>query len=665
MAYIMINGVIYDSEIDSNGNYEINTETSIQATDVITSDTRMHSLDAPDFASDSHTITVEDVYNRIQINCDCDDLDTVIESPLNEDDLYSDYSSQQHYAREFASFGEGKDAANAFIAMCHDENTNYENVVIYDWYLQQMRSHRWQLNTDSMLRTDNLYQTTIPKWMFTSGNEGLASIFRMAYTKREKNLQDNAIVNNMTKKDYLVIALLGRGPGSGKPELSTILSHAPVAVYQSSDAVGRYSPTDSETTNYFVISGKIGLAPRGFVTEHFGNMQSINDRDDIWHATVHLDDDRNSDGAYYTIEFFDNPSPKDKEDTPVLDNKYFLSPFNTAWKDLKALQYMKSEGDIDRISFVPFLAAQMKIGDKYCVDFFDSYNDFPEYRWLELEDCPEYDDGTGSMKKRTFFTIGCNPAWKDWLVGKQYDICNMISPAMNLEGYEGQAIPIKETDNLSGRIEFKILGPAWTTVQDGIRYYYHRTWGNWLWGGTVTVVAQGFPVYQEADSMWIEDLKIRVVSDNGLNSLNDNDKQLVYTTDAELDEGFVNVKDDIDFRISTQLTTEEANRYGLNNKVKINNPSLVDSNQALRSVYNTVLSESGKPEEHYLDHYFKEYSQPRITFDLTIHDAPHRNWTTHFELPTQFPDKEFFIQSENYDVKLCRKRLTVKESHSL
>ena len=124
------------------------------------------------------------------------------------------------------------------------------------------------------------------------------------------------------------------------------------------------------------------LNKRGFVTKRWKDLvETVDNREDIWHATIHLDDNKNGDGAYYAIQFFNNPSPQDKVDTEWFENTSFLTPWNSEWKNRTNSQYNKGDGDIDKIKYVPILVAQMKIGEYYLVDFQSQYSDFPIYEW--------------------------------------------------------------------------------------------------------------------------------------------------------------------------------------------------------------------------------------------------------------------------------------------
>ena len=672
IMYIMRNGVIYETTFDENGRYELGAVFDTPAEDVVTQEVRLHNVDKSYYASKSSSISIEEIYNQIQITCSGDDIDDVIESPLVEDDIRSDYTNKQHYCREYVSWGEGKRAANAFINITHGKSTDYDAYEVHDWYVQQMRNDKWRFNTDQFLRTDNMYQCTVPRIMYTQNQYNRATLLKLGHIKNDGYLKDNSIVNNVDMKTYLVIALIGRGElvdEETHPTFKELYTYAPCAEYIGSKAVGRYSPIDSTTHNYFVISGKVVLNKRGFVTKRWKDLvETVDNREDIWHATIHLDDNKNGDGAYYAIQFFNNPTPQDKVDTEWFENTSFLTPWNSEWKNRTNSQYNKGDGDIDKIKYVPILVAQMKIGEYYLVDFQSQYSDFPIYEWRKYDDLPLFTDPNGNTRRQTFFSIGINPKTQDWLVGQQYSFANMISPDMCIENEEGIAIPLPYDKNLTGKIEFKILGPAWIQSKEGIvtykkewqTYYdYDETTGQYYEYQVQVQIESDASPFMNADSMWIEDLNIKIVSDNG-GLENFSDEDIVYTTDENTNGSYVEVKDDIEFDIFTQLTPEEAYKKGFSPKVKINNPSIASTNEALREIKNMVTGDKGKPEELYLSNYWKEYQQPKILFTTEFKDTPIRSWTSHYKF-NQWKDKQFFVQSENYNVKYKRKELTLKE----
>ena len=83
----------------------------------------------------------------------------------------------------------------------------------------------------------------------------------------------------------------------------------------------------------------------------------------------------------------------------------------------------------------------------------DSINEKTTFEWLTLEEFY-------IRNLEPTFALGINPKIGDWLLCTDFNIQNTLSVTDNVDG-EGTAIPIKYTDNLSGKINFKILSPAY------------------------------------------------------------------------------------------------------------------------------------------------------------------------------------------------------------
>ena len=92
------------------------------------------------------------------------------------------------------------------------------------------------------------------------------------------------------------------------PNETSLLENAPLAVYESQTSGGVYSPVDDVTTNYIVISGKIGLTPLSQMTANFKEVME-QDTYDHWHKTV--PSRTNGDGRYYTQKYWCAELPTD------------------------------------------------------------------------------------------------------------------------------------------------------------------------------------------------------------------------------------------------------------------------------------------------------------------------------------------------------------------
>ena len=83
-------------------------------------------------ASTDTTISIGEVFNQISLTCKVEDVKKLVESPLDDSDLTSPYTSYQKYLTEYSADGEGQSAYTAFFSMCHDTDTDYSDGVITD-----------------------------------------------------------------------------------------------------------------------------------------------------------------------------------------------------------------------------------------------------------------------------------------------------------------------------------------------------------------------------------------------------------------------------------------------------------------------------------------------------------------------------------------------------
>ena len=75
-----------------------------------------------------------------------------------------------------------------------------------------------------------------------------------------QDYKDNTVQKAPSIERYLCITCHGNGndeEGKNSPTEATIKNAQPIGTYTGNLAGGLFSPTDADTTNYIVISGKI------------------------------------------------------------------------------------------------------------------------------------------------------------------------------------------------------------------------------------------------------------------------------------------------------------------------------------------------------------------------------------------------------------------------
>lgn len=572
-------------------------------------------------ATDNTSISIDDVYNQIQVKCELEEQENIIESPLDSDNLTSLFSGKQLYMTEIISEGEGSSAYNAFKAMVKDETTSYDAAKIVDWYVQVMKNNNWTLYTPNGT-IDNVYQKYINQWKipkYLKDNQIVPAILRMGSVEKKNTSQDNSPTSKISMSDYLFISVNGNEDDTENghsPSDATLQARTNVIEYVGNSSGGVYSPTDDATTNYLVFSGKVLLQPIQKETDTFANVKTNIDKyigvvPYYWHKTV--PSDNNGDGRYYTRKFYTQTNPSD-EPTSYMTSGTSLHPW-TKDKANHIYQYnYTSNGDsTDKFSKLPILECELIIGNKRLVEInMDEYGN-SEFKWYKLGDEPTetYVDENGNIQtyKKTTFSLGVNPKIGDYIIGDEFAIQNNISYTMNIDA-EGTAIPITKDDALSGAVIFRILGPINLTWNDITRrhptFFRHTKWYN----NTRFILSH-------LENIILKDFECKIYCDNGLNEINE-DNDLIYMS-AETDR-FINKKDDVEFKFITQPSSSECLEKGISTGVNLNAVINATTSQPLAALYNATTGETAKAEEHYINQYYTEYSRPKIIMETDLHD---------------------------------------------
>ena len=122
---------------------------------------------------------------------------------------------------------------------------------------------------------------------------------------------------------------------------------------------------------------------------------------------------------------------------------------------------------------------------------------------------------------------------------------------------------------------------------------------------------------------------------------------------------FVNKKDDIEFKFITQLSAKECAEKGITSSINMNAVIDATTKQPLTAIYNARTETTAKAEELYVDQYYRSYSKPRIIMTSTMHNTTNINLYNIYN--SSVLNKQFFIQSMNYDVRMDKKEITFKE----
>lgn len=609
------------------------------------------------------TISIGDVYNQLLLTAKVEDIESVIESPLDDDLLDSPYINKQKYLTEYSSDGEGKTAYNAFYAMTHNQKTTYGAGAITDWYLQVMRNKQWVFpmkgNTDidivDYFGTGGTNQHALPDWL---GQAPGAAIMALGSVKMNTANDDNSPTSKVNMTNYLVVSVNGNGVDNDEnktyPSVADIQKNIPYAVYTGNKAGGVFSPSDKETTNYIVLSGKVVLNPIMRQTNTYTNLhnkewttwpQNIEKgMIYVWHQTV--PSRNNGDGRYYTRQYWQAETP-DKEVSwhEGADSGFY--PYTGEGPEEYEFKYSAIGDSTDTISKVAVLACMLVIGDKCVVETGTEgqTTDFVWQKYKERSECQSDDE-----YYQQCFTIGFDPKIGDKLVGTEFSIQNNIDYKMGIDA-EGIAIPITKGDKISGQVRFMILGPVNATWDVITRrhptFFRHTKWSS-----------SSVPLLAHVSSILIKSFEVKVYSDNGLISNGNDDNDIIYMSDTK--ETFVNKKDDLEFKINSALTATECAQLGVSNTVKLSTPLNISTGDGVLEVYDRNGNVKAKPEQIYVDSYYTEYHKPRIVMDQKLRDIDNVvslfNHYRHEAL-----NKEFFVQGIGRNLIEGRADLTLKE----
>lgn len=610
------------------------------------------------------TISIGDVYNQLLLTAKVEDIESVIESPLDDDLLVSPYINKQKYLTEYSSDGEGKTAYNAFYAMTHNQKTTYGAGAITDWYLQVMRNKQWTFpmkgNTDidivDYFGSEGTNQHALPDWL---GQAPGAAIMALGSVKMNTANDDNSPTSKVNMTNYLAVSVNGNGIDNDEnktyPSVADIQKNIPYAVYTGNKAGGVFSPSDEKTTNYIVLSGKVILNPIMRQTNTYTNLHNkewhgglpmgLKENEIyVWYQTV--PSRNNGDGRYYTRQYWQAETP-DKEVSwhEGADSGFY--PYTGEGPEEYEFKYSAVGDSTDTISKVAVLACMLVIGDKCVVETGTDgqTTDFVWQKYKERSECQSDDE-----YYQQCFTIGFDPKIGDKLVGTEFSIQNNIDYKMGIDA-EGIAIPITKGDKISGQVRFMILGPVNATWDIITRrhptFFRHTKWSS-----------SSVPLLAHVSSILIKSFEVKVYSDNGLISNGNDDNDIIYMSDTK--ETFVNKKDDLEFKINSALTATECAKLGVSNTVKLSTPLNISTGDGVLEVYDRNGNVKAKPEQIYVDSYYTEYHKPRIVMEQKLRDIDNVvslfNHYRHEAL-----NKEFFVQGIGRNLIEGRADLTLKE----
>ena len=558
-------------------------------------------------AADCSTrISVGEVYNKLVLTCDTNGSDNLVESPLSADSLVPLCSARQKYMTVYKTAGEGTTSLQAWRDMLRGRVTTYGGATQTEWYVQVMDNPGWTFYyyqggrfDIKSLAADGKHQERVPQRL---GNAATgAALMSLGSCKVDVAGRDNA-PTSPSMSDCLVIKAPGITSDITTEEedadtVTLILRDCiPLGEYTGRVAGGALSPSDDAITNYIVFSGKITLVPVSVVPAYVDVMQGIDDEaaglvldewwKTWWHQTVNA-------GDYVTRRFWQAENPSDEPETDM-DGEFGLYPMDDGCMKLYEYRYSSVGTSTDTVSKVAVLCCMLTVGGKCLVETGTGEGMPGDFVWRDFMERSECADDEEFYRQS--FTIGINPKIGDMVIGSEFDIQDN-NFGLGIDE-RGTCVPVSRSDALSGDVSFRILGlvnSMWkdTYVSREPDFFHHTEWAE----NMVCLLAH-------TSAVVIKDFEIKIVSDamGGTTAGN----EIVYMSDTR--EGFVNVKDDIEFRIHSALTT------------------------GALTATDTVTGRTAKPEQLYVDAYYDEYHAPLVEMEQSVTDdgaalSPFDRWT--------------------------------------
>lgn len=632
----------------------------------------------PDIVTDTDTtISIDEVYNRVTVEANIKEVSDLIRNPLSEGDLSAAHPRQLYMTERYADksavkpllsliefYGDNKKMVEAYERLMFEADRGA--VTITDWHVQAMTHKDWQFSNGSGIRdaggsvstdvrTADItdwwadYASAIrlvdptsasaqtPPWAVVPNmlSRGIgAAILSVGKVEKKADDKDNSLVAKIDSHPVLIIGVNGNGydsdPAKAAPSDQDIRAAIPVAKYIGH--VGAVlSPADDSIINYVVISGKVALTPRDIDGDGRAMREYYHEAD---RTLLNVESGAYPHGAM----------PSERE-----HGRWYkgFSPFTGSAAKRFEFKWSAVGDGSDKVSKVAVLSCMLIVGDKCVVESGTQgqVSDFEWRRYKPLAECADEDEYYAQS-----FTIGFDPKIGDYLIGQEYEVQNNIHYSMGIDA-EGMAIPVRKSDKVSGVMQFYILGPV-NTIHDDITRRHKTFFRRTKWGRNSRLILP------HVANVQIKDFAIKAVSDSG-GLTTDSGKDVIYTSDVAT--RFDNPKEGVEFDITTALTREECRQLGILNKVALSSPIDPRTGELIMGVHKRGVQDPAKPEQLYVDAYYREYSQPRVIMEQSVRDkGAEVNIFNLYHHPAI--RKTFFVQGISRDLIAGTARLTLKEN---
>lgn len=601
-------------------------------------------------------IELAETYNQLVLTDSVTEVETIVESPLDSDNIKPMFGNYQKYLREYTSYGTGRTAWFALKEALDTEKASYDGMAIRDWFLWAKTNQYWhfysyryfgggetQREEMAKVYASKVNQHDVAAWFL---KQGMGAALVATGKVDCGNDGANKITSNVDLKNGLVLSInglldpWGLGGPDQAPSNTQMHKSMPLAEYAGNAAGGNLSPADESTTHYIVVEGKVELVSNPEVSGDYRTLKDNPWSENAWYdggvSPRIIMTDRRYVQRWLGAETWQD-TPTDLPDPYNSDTSYAVRPIMPPQSDSRWQTWQVDEC-IDLTSGestgrMPVLMCMLVIGDKCVVEKRpgeDLGTGVPgtgkgtpdDYVWMdykEREDCASDAEWINQS-----FAVCVEPSSGQSLTGKEMTIRKNAEYSLGIDA-EGTAIPIHFDDKIHGQVRFYILGPQNLTWQDNRVYYMLRS----IDGGTRDGL--GNRILPSLQSIWVKEFKVEIVSDNGRIGAVDDDSDIVYMSDTK--ETYVNRKDDITFKLTTALTAEECTVMGVNNAVKLSSPYNTLTGDALLNIYDRHTGETAKPEQLYVDAYWREWHDPKVTMTQCFEYSRHAHFLNLYRHP--------------------------------
>ena len=617
-----------------------------------TNETQLRSttaLSLENVSDDNTSIEIGEVYNRIELTADVTKIDNVVDNIFDENYLTSPYSYNElyktHVIYDKGVKGAGRaDNYRKLTQSAKNRAMDFFDIdldgkaTVTEFYVRIMKHNSWKFpklgdrTTDLVdyFCGDGSTQDTILNWL---GKHMGACLLKLGKAEWKPDIDDISPTSKISwetllyvGKDYARVWNASDITWEAKPVTENeLLASCPLAVYEGAKLGTRISPADSDTTNYIVISGKMVLVPGEQMPQEntwkISNLENGSQVMQLYHDGMAgggtLIREASTDGNCHAScgLWHREPSSTGGRDVmvPVINNATefqddFWQQGMVCYDSALAEKCKLLDPDQDYIEKVPVLACMLRIGDKVCVETVQQSGLYYGFNWRTYKTIEECGGDLDEYYEQVIY-LGFDPKNEDFLLNHEYDMCNNVTVDMRIDA-EGMAIPIYNRDNLSGDVHLEILGLVNSAYVGGANWAEVRHNTTWFRQYDISQQGHAYHVLPLIKGVIVKKLEIELMSDNGQFDPIE-DKDLVYVSDT--DESFVNKNDGESFKITSELTAQEAAALGVRNYPKLSAP--YNGDDAVTSIYDYTKSTTAKPEQLWVDSYWQEYHQPRITME--------------------------------------------------